>query len=321
MKLLDRLGKVLGIKGRDWVVFILSLLLAFVIWLIDTVSETYVKTVSVPVVAVCPMEGYAAQSASPAVLMARCRTTGYNLLRLNQARNPVQVSFQPSDMHHREGEVFYVTVAELNRYSPAIFGNDAGVEAVLTDTLYFRFHRENCKKVPVQAVCNLSFQSQYMSGTGVRITPDSVLVYGEPFHLENIERVYTQPFTLAELAGPAHGEVRLERMKDVRLSPQEVEYHIEVERFVELVSTVPIRARGVPPGRTLTVIPSVARVTYRCAFPVLGDPSGNVSFYIDYKDFSNSLSGKCLPHNDGLPRGVLSYNMEPEVFECVESER
>ncbi len=321
MNLLDRLGKKLGIQGREWVVFILSLLLAFVIWLIDNLSDSYVKTVSVPVTAACSMDGYAARSASPAVVMARCRTSGYDFVRMGRRRDPVVVTFQAADMHHKEEDIFFMTASEINRYSQAIFGDDALVDAVLTDTLYFRFHPENCKKVPVQPVCTIGFRPQYMSEKGIVLIPDSVLVYGEPFHLEGIDRVFTRHIALPELSAPDHGTVALETSKEVRLSQEEVEYHIDVERFVEVSETVHLRARGVPTGRSLTIYPSSAKVTYRLAFPVLGDPEGNVQFYIDYRDFAGSLSGKCLPRHDGLPRGVLSYSIDPPVFECVESLR
>ena len=151
--------------------------------------------------------------------------------------------------------------------------------------------------------------------------PDSVLVYGEPFHLESIERAYTKPFVLRNLKDPARGVVRLENMKEVRLSQDEVEYKVDVERYVEISTSVQIRTRNVPAGRVLTVYPSTAKVTYRCSFPVVSDPAGNVVFYIDYKDFARSISGKCLVRNDGLPAGVIGFRIEPEVFECVESVR
>ncbi|MBR1872210.1 MAG: hypothetical protein IJ795_03270 [Bacteroidales bacterium] len=321
MKLPEKLSSGTALQSRDWVVLILSLLLAFLIWLVGNLSGSYLKTVSVPVTAECQIDGYAARSAGPAVVMARCRATGYNIIRLRRIKNPVVVEFAPSDMHHRDGELFFVTASELNRYTQSVFGDNSGIETLLTDTLYFRFHKENFRKVPVSPVCTISYEAQYMSPSGIVMTPDSVLVYGEPFHIENIDRVYTRPFALAELKAPVHGEVTLETLKDVRLSQSKAEYHVDVERYVEIGETVHIRMRNVPSGKSVIVYPSTAKVVYRCSFPVLGDPAGNVDFYLDYKEFAGSIIGKCLPHDDGLPRGVLSYTIDPPVFECVESVR
>lgn len=310
-----------GMQGREWIFVALSLLIALGIWLIVNMSDTYVRAVSVPVTAAGNIGGYASRSSSPSVVMARCRATGYDFVNLRRTRQSVVVEFAASDLHHKDGEVFYVTSNELMRYGNAIFGDNMNLETVLTDTLYFRFHRENFKKVPVQPVCSVEYAPQYTSAKGVQMIPDSVLVYGEPFHLESIERAYTKPFVLRGLKDPARGVIRLEQTKEVRLSQDEVEYKVDVERYVEISTTVQVRTRNVPSGRTLTVYPSTAKVTYRCSFPVLSDPVGNVGFYIDYKDFASSISGKCLPRRDVLPRGVLSYRIEPEVFECVEGLR
>ena len=299
--------------------FVLSLLIAFTIWLLDNLSGTFVKNVNVPIYASCNLEGYAARSSSPAIVMARCRTTGYDIMRLSRRKKPAVIEFGPSDMHHKEGELFYVTGGELERYGQAVFGDNAGLEMVLTDTLYFHFRREEYKKVPVMPLCGISYAPQYMSANGIKVSPDSVLVYGEPFHLENIDRVYTRHFVLSALDGPANGEVELEKLKEVRLSTDKVQYGIDVGRYVEISTQVRLWPRNVPAGRTLVIYPSVATVTYRCAFPVVGDPTYNVTFYIDYKDFAQSISGKCLPRNDGMPRGVMSYTMSPEVFDCVEN--
>ncbi|MBQ9819987.1 MAG: hypothetical protein IJM60_06880, partial [Bacteroidales bacterium] len=79
--------------------------------------------------------------------------------------------------------------------------------------------------------------------------------------------------------------------------------------------------RNVPAGRKVSVLPSVAKVTYKCAFPLSADPSDGVRFYIDYKDFESSIGGRCIPRPVSLPDGVMDYSLEPEVFECVEEGR
>ena len=43
--------------------------------------------------------------------------------------------------------------------------------------------------------------------------------------------------------------------------------------------------------------------------------------YIDYKDFIKSKEGKCVPVSTPLPEGVISYTIEPEVFDCIEEGR
>jgi len=319
----DRLTGRESINWRDVAFFVLSLLIAFGLWLISNLSLYYTRTVRIPVIAQCAIEGHAPQSSNTAFLEARCRVTGFSILRMNAyGGHPVVVGFSPSDMHPSTGDNFYVTNTELNAYVQQLAGSDSHLEAFISDTLVFRFPSENHKKVPVQPVYSLSFEPQYTAAGPLKLVPDSVVVYGEQYHLDKIDRVYTESFSLSDLHdGGASGSVGLQKIKGVRLSDENVSYSMEAARFVEIRLQMPVTGRNVPTDRQLIIHPSTATVSFRCAFPVKVDPEQDVRFYIEYNDFTSSLGGKCIPRNSALPDGILSFTIEPEVFECVESVR
>ena len=105
------------------------------------------------------------------------------------------------------------------------------------------------------------------------------------------------------------------------MSEDEIEYNLHVERYVEITAEMPVSAINVPLRRNLIIYPSVAKVRFRCAFPLRVNPQDEIKFYIDFKDFENSLNGRCLAKASGMPEGVFGYTMEPQVFDCVESVR
>ena len=321
-RLTDRFRSHLNFNGRDTVIFLMSLLLAFSIWLIHNLSLYYNEVISVPVRAVCNLDGHARESSNDAVIQARLRLTGFDVLRSRRlaARNPLEVEFAPADMHSKGGEFFYVTAAELNRYVQPVFGDNARLETMLSDTVTFRFPLENHKKVPVVPVCSIHYKPQYMAVGDLRLVPDSVTVYGEPSHLDKVDRVLTRPFSLSDVKVSAHGRVRLEENGAMRLSETTVSYVLDVSRYVEIRAELPVEGRHVPAGRNLFIYPSTATVLFKCAFPVTDDPAENASVYIDYRDFASSLGGKCLPQVI-LPPGVLDCTVEPQVFDCIESLR
>ena len=321
-RLWDKFRSVKDTNGKDILIFVLSLLLAFSIWLIHNLSLYYNEEVSVPVRARSNIQGRAQLSSNDAVVQARLRLTGFNAISSRRAmrRQPILVDFAPADLHPGAGEMFYLTGTDLTRYVQDIFGDDARLETMISDTVQFRFPLENSKKVPVVPVYTADFRSQYTAAGDIRITPDSVTIYGEPMHLSQIESVLTKPFYLRDLRVSAHGRVRLEST-GLRLSDNTVDYSLEVSRFVEITADLPVEGRGVPAGRSLIIYPSVAQVSFKCAFPVTVDPTVTAHIYIDYQDFVSSLGGKCLPHVDALPPGILDYSVEPEVFDCVESIR
>lgn len=319
----DRIRIFLKKNGKDIIVFIMSLLLAFSIWLIHGLSQKYTELVKVPVRAVSNISGHSDKSVGVATVMARCRATGFELIRLNKrlAHNAKDVTFDVADLKHVSGENYSISSNELNRYAQAIFGDKVSLESFVSDTLIFRFPVENSKKVPVQPVVRLSFKSQYTNVGPLRIIPDSVVVYGEPYHLDKISRVYTQAFNLEDLDAPVHGEVALDAIKGVRKSTERVEYFADVQRYVELTGDFDVNVVNVPRGKTMIVYPPTAKVTFKCAFPLSINPLDKVHIIVDYNDFVNSLGGECIARLDRRPEGILNYVIEPQVFSCVESEK
>lgn len=322
-RLLQKLAYSLRHNGRDWTVFFLSLLLAFSIWLLHNLSLDYSDFVTVRMTASCSnIEGHATQSSNVCDVVARCRTSGYNIIksRLALRRNHVQVPFDRQSLTLKSGDVYYITRRELSESAHHLFGEKVEVEYFLTDTLYFRFPYETNKKVPVFPVLSLSFEPQYMSQGSLEIVPDSVRIYGEPYHLANVDRVFTEPVKLQDLKSGAAGVARIERIKGVRLAENEVHYSIEVMRYVEITREVTIEPVNVPPDKEMMIYPSKADVVFKCVFPLISDVDRAV-FQIDYEDYINSRSRKCIPSPGYLPDGVLEYEIVPEIFECVLTEK
>ena len=322
-RLLQRLLYSLRHDWRDWTVFFLSLLLAFSIWILHNLSLDYSGFLTVRMAASCPnIEGHTVQSSNICDVVARCRTSGYNIIKSRMAlrRNPVQVPFDRQSLTLKSGEIYYITRRELNESAHHLFGEKVEVEYFLTDTLYFRFPYETSKKVPVFPVMSLSFEPQYMSQENLEIVPDSVRIYGEPYHLANVDRVFTEPIKLQDLKSGAAGVARIERIKGVRLAENEVHYSIEVTRYVEITREVTIEPVNVPPDKEMMIYPSKADVVFKCVFPLISDV-GQAVFQIDYEDYINSRSRKCIPVPGYLPDGVLEYEIFPEIFECVLTEK
>ena len=98
-----------------------------------------------------------------------------------------------------------------------------------------------------------------------------------------------------------------------------ITYSQEVTRFVEFDTTASVEVRNLPKGKTLSLFPSVVQVTYRFVFPVSGNPAQNVTFYVDYNEFANSLGGKCMIRWDNLPDVAIDCRTSPQMCECVET--
>lgn len=320
-KCFKRLKAIVPDSSRgDLAIFLLSLLLAFAIWLIHMCSLSYTDIVTVPVIASSNIEGYSALSTNQGDIAATCHMTGFRLISASRSgRKPITVNFNASDFVKTADGVFTISSAKLNGYVKDIFGEGSSVSSFVTPEVQFRFSPETYVKVPIQAVCSFDFKPQFTAVGEIKLKPDSVVVYGTPSVLENIDRISTVPLLKSKVGSSVHGTLKLEAPLGVRISESQVNYSLEVSRFVEIKTSVKVQPKNVPAGKSLTIVPSTAEATFRCIFPTNSDPTNSVRFYVDYADFSTSLSGKCIAHPDKLPEGVIDYNLEPQVFECIEN--
>lgn len=269
-----------------------------------------------PVNASSNIEGRAVHASSTVTVVARCMTNGFRLQALSNRKRPAEVIFNAEDLIHKEGDVYGISATDLYKYAPDIFGDGVTLDALIQN-VEFRFPEENHRKVPVIPVKNISFKPQYTSAGEIRLSPDSVTVYGDPSRLQNIDAVVTSTFTHKDLGRSVHGRARVEAPFGLRISDTEVSYFIDVTRYVEVKANVHIGTRNVPAGTTISVYPSTAEVSFKCVFPIGNNPADNAEFYVDYKDFVGSLTGRCVIRSEGIGEGVISYTIDPDICDCL----
>ena len=316
--LYDRLLKSFNISGRDLAVILLALLLAFSIWLIHNLGLKYNDYLTVSVRAQSNIEGHDNISQNNSDVIARCRATGYKVIMsdIKARRKPVTVNFNPSVMRHKEGDLFYVLASDLTEYTHLIFGDGVTLDYFVSDSVFFRFPEVDYKKVPVQPVYSVSYLPQHINTDELQVIPDSVTLYGATRVLDNIEKVLTEPIKHASLSSDVQGVCRLEKIKDVRMSVSEVHYILDVSRYVEMRMTLPVTVDNVPSDKRLVTYPSKAEVVMKLSYPLEGEPEG-LELKADYNDFISSLSGTCRLNLKGDAKGLISYEVEPVVVNCV----
>ena len=166
----------------------------------------------------------------------------------------------------------------------------------------------------------ISYKPQYINESPFQVSPDSVNVYADSHVLDLIEAVYTKPVKYTHLNSDVNGEVALEPLEGVRLSEEKVRYSLDVTRYVELVGTFPVSVTNVPADKKMSVYPSKVNVFIKSVFPVTGNPLEEVLLKVDYNEFNNSVSGKCVVHMFNRSDEIIDYDIYPPVVECVVEE-
>ena len=317
---INKIFKLLNLGGRDWVVFLLALLLAFSTWVIHNLSLNYSVYLKVEVVAKSNIEGCSEQSMSGTEVMAKCRTSGWNIIYSRLIRdNVVDVTFPSSAFVHEDGDNYYISSDKLHEYVDQIFGQNVSVEYFVTDKVNFKFMEEVFKRVPVKPVSSLSFEDQYMAKGPLELVPDSVTVYGDKMHLDALEYVTTATIKHSSVKEDFSGMVALTPIKGMRLSDEDVHYKMEVSRYLEIQrDDIPVMVEGVPSGMKVTLEPNTVDVRLYVEFPLRADPKKDLKVVVRYDDIINSISDQVSPMLQSLPLGVIKYDIIPVAVKIKE---
>lgn len=302
---------------NSWLGFLLCLLLSATVWMFHSLSQEYSEIENIIVQPTSNIDGRDQNASSEVTVTARCKASGWTLLKLGRDRKTHKVFFDTKDIRRVDGDNFIISSSNLDKYTKDIFGDGVTVESFMNDGVKMVFAKVNSKKVPVLPEYNATFKPQYMAHGLMRMNPDSVTVYGDEQRLRNIESIRTRQINLKDLRSSQHGEVKLDKPAGLRISHEKATYSLEVSRYVEISSRVTIGTRNVPSGTHLTVMPSTAEVVYKCTFPVASNPVDRAEFYVDYRDFAKSRNGQCIIKSSGLPDGVIEVIVNPEYCECV----
>lgn len=317
---INKIFELLNFSGREWIVFLLALLLAFSTWIIHNLSLKYSVYLKVEVVAKSNIEGRSEQSISGTEVMAKCRTSGWNIIYSRLIRdNVVEVDFPSTVFQHEDQESYYIPTDKLHEYVDQIFGPNVSVEYFVTDKVSFSFQEEVFKRVPVKPVSSISFEDQYMANGPLVLLPDSVTVYGDKLHLDQLEYVTTATIRHSSVKEGFSGMVALTPINGMRLSVDEVHYKMDVSRYLEVQrNALPVSVAGAPAGARIVLEPAAVDVRLYVEFPLKADPGKDLKIVARYEDIVNSLSGQVVVKPSSLPLGVIKYDVTPVAVKILE---
>lgn len=309
-------------NGRDLTVFLLSLLCAYMIWLIHNLSIEGYYTVSIPVVALSDIEGHSPVSSNCVEIDVRCLASGWQIMGMRMSyvlKGHREVKFSKDDFTRISGNEYEISADALAGYASSIFPDISHYSSMETGATIFRFPEMSSKRVPIRVNSDVKYASQYMPFGPMKLTPDSVTVYAPLARLRDINYVVTEMLWGAKVQKNIGVTARLEEPSGVRLSTESVYVSQRVSRYVGINKRIRIEVKNKPVNKVLFLNPNAVDVNFNCVFPPLLNPLDNFKLYIDYNDFEQSINGRCLVKCDSLPNGIISYKPSVRVVDCVES--
>ena len=205
---------------RNFRLFLVSLVIACLVWVMHTFALEYSATIPCTVRVNTSLKGYAPSAVSAETVLLRGRASGFYILRMRKTgRKPVELDITVEPRHFKEvpdvDHTFTLPVTELRERLGEQLGDHFAIDFIDVEQLTFTFEPQSFVKVPVVASVDLDFRPQYMQVGEVTLRPDSVLVYGAVKELQRITQVRTRPVTARKVDKTLQGYVDAVLYRDI----------------------------------------------------------------------------------------------------------
>ena len=319
-------GKVMNkaIEGRDWVIILFSLLLAFFIWIVHYLSLNYTVHFEYRLRVATTLSGYSSVSETEQPLIIRGRANGFYIIKQRVGIGSRLTLELPERYLHKDVEsgnaaLFHVSGSEIRNLIGEALTPDVRVEYVVTEEMDFLIPLVRHKKVPVIPREDISFKNQYMARGAVVLQPDSVVIYGKDRYLDRVDSVYTNPIVARQLDGNLRRIVPLMDIWGISYHQDEVYASLEVDRYVEQTIELPVEIVNVPAERRVVCIPGRVKLQVRQFYPIQTvDLTDHFRLTIDYAAVMRSLDMKLVPEvSSELPNLAPGYELDPPYVEVM----
>lgn len=245
------------LSGEDRLIFLASMLLSGMIWMLITLSQTYSTEVTVPVVYANLPDDQVLAHPLPDKLFMYVKSRGTHLLwYFTLSGRTLQIDY--NRLLGRKVNTFNL----INQLRGQLSNVD--IQEIKPDTIYFFFEKKAIKTVPVKIHYDISTNPAFDLKT-VLPEPDSIVVTGPVSYVDTLTQWTTELIKYRDINQNQSGNIKLLQpsLSSVILNVNQLDYTVTVEEFTEKTLSIPIEKLNLPAGISLFMYPQNAAVVFQ----------------------------------------------------------
>lgn len=296
--------------NKEFLIFLFFLLLSGAFWLMMALNETYEEELKVPVRLV-GMPRNAVMTDEPAdTVKVTVRGKGFTLVTYKYGHWFRPLTFKFATYANEDQGHGAIPAADIIKQVQSQLYGSSKLLSVKPEKLDFYFTYGASKKVPIRFRGKISTsKSYYLAHT--EFSPMMVTAYANKKVLDELKYVEIEPFNYRNLQDTIHQNVRLQKIRGVKLVPSTVRLSVYPDVLTEESIEVPVSAVNMPAGMVLRTFPS--RVTVRFTigasqFRMIRPEQFNV--VVDYQALAENPSDKCTLQLRSVPSSVSKAKLE-----------
>lgn len=296
--------------NKEFLIFLFFLLLSGAFWLMMALNETYEEELKVPVRLV-GMPRNAVMTDEPAdTVKVTVRDKGFTLVTYKYGHWFRPLTFKFATYANEDQGHGAIPAADIIKQVQSQLYGSSKLLSVKPEKLDFYFTYGASKKVPIRFRGKISTsKSYYLAHT--EFSPMMVTAYANKKVLDELKYVEIEPFNYRNLQDTIRRNVRLQKIRGVKLVPSTVRLSVYPDVLTEESIEVPVSAINMPAGMVLRTFPS--RVTVRFTigasqFRMIRPEQFKV--VVDYQTLAENPSDKCTLQLRSVPSSVSKAKLE-----------
>ena len=290
--------------NREFLIFLLFLLLSGIFWLMMTFNETYEKEIVLPVRYVNVPQSAVLTSGESDSIHVNISDKGFSIFAFIYSRDSHTIDIDFTKYALPDG-IGSVPAIDLQHMIEQLLPTSAKITSLKTEKLVFYYNNGEKKKVPVRWRGHLKTDPHYFIAKTL-IEPDSVTIFASREKLDSIHYVYTRELNYSDIHDTLIVTSELQRMQGVKIVPNRVKINIQTDVLTEeTIDSIPVVGINMPKGKVLRTFPSRVSVkivtgmkNYKAIMP------SDILVVADYEQFKDETSDKCTLQVKKVPEGV-----------------
>ncbi|MEP2239793.1 MAG: CdaR family protein [Maribacter sp.] len=302
-----------GLKKRNVKVFLVFLLCASLAWLINKLSLTYTSNITFQIEYINIPEEFLLANTPKDEIQVRLQAAGFQFL--GYELKPKHIQLDVSKVIHKD-DTYYLTEDQIKIQLESQLNNYSTLMDFESDAIYFDFTSLDVKKVPVKALLDITFASNYIIEGEIKVQPDSIQISGPKSQIDSIKQIRTALFKSDYINTSFSNEIDLQlpkQLKGTTFSNKTVMISGKVVKFSEQVIQVPVHVINLPENIKVRTFPEIVEVRCQGTLEHLKElEAEDFSVEADYskvtKETDNRLSVKLVEYPRTLNNAVISTN-------------
>lgn len=307
---------------RKLLTFLFFVLISTGFWIVRSLGEQYVTSVSYPVKYFNFPENKVLVGKVPQKLELRIQANGFSILKskLNLKIIPLRFDINSFALNSLGNDTFIIITETIKDILSEELDQVKIIE-ISPDTLFMRFTSIVSRKVAVVPVLSQHerfFRKQFTQNGDILVVPDSVLISGPGNVVSRTSVIHTEALSFTDLASDVTTDCTLEPVEMLTYSIEKVRVTIPVDRFTEVEESLTIQPVNVPDSLVMIPIPGKVKATYRICLSnyqkIMHNP---LSPRINYQEINEGLTHRLTVFLADTPKMVSNFRLNPHEVEFL----